>query len=329
MKENRLNIIAVENGPTSPNTPPVTLQKKRREEAKAKFERLWLIEPEKFDPLRNSMERERMQRTWNLMIDHFNPEEKQIADLGCGSGVLAKKLAEHKAKVHAIDIASNALKLIEQSKVAHLTTAQDYVPRTMLKDDFYDVVISTELIANLPADEFRLYFSELSRIMTPKGFVVCSTPIDFTSEDALQRFASLAETEFKIEKWVFSYHYLYIKLLNFLKAPSHFVKAKNDPEYRQRELSEKSSISHWWFKLNSKMIPAALWTPVAFVLKPFVKFFQQNHFTLNILEKVSRFIWSESAISHVIFMGTRRPLVSHMPEEEQPVERKQRKQVWE
>jgi 2-polyprenyl-3-methyl-5-hydroxy-6-metoxy-1,4-benzoquinol methylase len=329
MKENRLNIIAVENGPTAPNTPPVTLQKKRREEAKAKFERFWLIDPEKFNPLRNCMERERIARTWNLMLDFFSPEEKQIADLGCGSGVLAKKLAEHKAKVHGIDIASNALKLIEECKIENLTTAQDYVPRTMLKDDYYDVVISTELIANLPADEYRMYFSELSRIMNPKGFVICSTPIDFASEDALQRFASLAETEFKIEQWVFSYHYLYIKLLNFLKAPSHFVKAKNDPEYRQRELSERSSIGHWWFKLNSKAIPAALWTPVAFIMRPIVKFFQQSHFVLNSFEKISRFIWSESAISHAIFLGIRRPLVTHMPEAEQPVERKQRKQVWE
>lgn len=335
MSKNRFEIIATEGieetpRPSQKANSPISLQKKRREEAKAKFERLWLIDPEQFNPNRNCTERERIKRTWNLMMEFFSPENKEIADLGCGSGELSERLCKHGAHVCAVDIASNALKLVEAKQCSYLITSQDYVPRTRLKDDFYDVALSTELIANLPEDEFRLYFSELSRIMKPQGYVVCSTQVDIASQDALQRFGNLAETEFKIEKWVFSYHYLYICLYDLLASPSRFVKARNDSEYRHRKLLEKrSALSRWWFKINSSPFPAIVWRGIEIVLRPVLKFFQQSQRTMRILEKISAFLWSESGISHAIFIGTRRPLIEPLTEDQQPIERKHRKQVWE
>lgn len=323
MAENRLNIVAVENGKTD------SLQKKRRDEAKTKFEHLWQTDPEKFNPLRNCMERERVKRTWKLITSSFSPANKEIADLGCGDGYFAHRLCEYHAKVVAVDIASNALKIVEKKKMKNLSTLQNYVPRTILKEDHYDMIISTELIANLPSDEFRLYFSELARIVKPDGFVLCSTALDIASEDALQRFASLAETEFKIEKWIFSYHFLYIKFHDCLIAPSRFIKANRDSEYRHQQLHERSALNRWWFNVNSTAIPVACWCFVNIIMKPFVKFYQQSPLVLNVLEKISRAIWNERAISHAIFLGTRRPLVTHVPEADQPIERKQKRQVWE
>lgn len=325
MTENRLNVVAVEKTETIRGS----LQNHRREECQEKFEKMWVTDPEQFNPMRNAMERERIKRTWELLLEFFDPNANLATDLGCGYGIISKRLCQHGAQVHAVDISNIPLRRLKEQQIQNLSLSQEYVPRTSLQDDTYDLAISTDLIAFLYPDDFRLFFSELSRIIKKTGYVICSTPLDISSEDALQRFANLAETEFKIEKWIFSYHNLYIRLLDFLMAPSRFVQAKHDAEYRQREIDKRRGIGQWWFSLNSTTLPAALWTIVQYPLRPLIAFVQQNQFILNTLEKISRLIWSDSGISHVIFAGTRRPLVEVPPEEEMPLERKHKKEIWE
>lgn len=326
MKHDRLNIIDVANVDTAATG---TRKLNRREEARAKFERLWLIEPEQFNPQRNEMERTRMERTLNLIKQFISLEAVEIVDLGCGSGVLAEQLADEAAQVLALDIASNALKVVQAKAIPNIKTTQDYVPNTLLNDNAFDIVISTELIGYLESDQYRLYFSELARVVKPNGNVVCSTAIDIDSIDSLQRFAALAETEFLITKWVFSYHYLYIRLLNFLNAPSNFVRASKESEYRKKEIEKKGAIVRWWFATNSSPLAAFFWTPIQYLLKPLIELFRQSRVILNSLENVSQFIWSDSGISHAIFIGARRPLIEPPAPEKEPVERKHRKEVWE
>lgn len=322
MALDQLNIVEVEGVPG-------TLQNRRKEELLQKFEKMWHSDPEQFNPMRNAMERERIQRTWDLLLEFVEPADKLVADLGCGYGVLSQRLCERGACVDAVDIADAALKRLKKKEIPRLSLKQNCVPRTTLDDDTYDLVMSTDLIAFLFPDDFRLFFSELSRLVKKNGYVLCSTPLDITSEDALQRFATLAETEFKIEKWIFSYHNLSIRLLDFLLAPSRFVQAKNDTEYRQKEIDKRRGMGRWWFRLNSTIVPALFWSIVQYPVRPLIKLGRQNKFILDSLEKISRFIWSDSGISHAIFIGTRRPLVEIPPENRLPRERKHKKEVWE
>lgn len=297
MTMNKLKIIETANLSTQPS------RRNQREETRAKFEQLWLSQPELFDPNQDVMQRERIERTWNLLLT--KPlNGKQAADLGCGKGILAKRLAEQGAKVVAVDIAPTALKQLNDKDLPNLLPREDYVPNTLLADEEFDIVISTDLIAYLPADQFRLYFSELARIIRPNGFVVCSTAIDIDSEDALQRFLSLSETEFKIEKSIFSYHALYIRLCNMIDAPKRFVHAR--------------------FPFS------VFWKALEFIVRPLSKLLKNSRWMLLTLEKICRFISSDAGISHVIWIGSRRALVEHMPpEKEIPKERKQRRFVWE
>lgn len=314
---NPLKVVAVEKKTSEPT------RTSRKQETQAKFERLWLLNPEQFNPMRNCKERERIDRTWKLITENCQP--KQAIDLGCGFGIIAEKLSGKNVKVDAVDIASNALKHIPTNY--NITPLQDYIPRTKLPDNAYDLVVSTDVIAFLPIDEHRLYFSELARLINSDGWVVCSTPVDFNSDDSLEQFATLAETEFTIEKWVLSYHRLYIQLLDFFKAPKRFAKASKDSEYRKQKLQERFSLSHWWFRLNSHRFSGYFWSVVQWMSNPIANGIKQSPGLLHILEKLTRFLLPETGISHAIFLGKRRPLV--MPIEPSPQERKQKKTVWE
>lgn len=320
----RLNIVA-----TEPTQKIASRQKNRKEEATEKFEKMWENDPEQFNPTRNAMEKERIKRTCDLILDFFTPENKKVADLGCGWGMLAQQLCTQGARVDAVDVAAAPLTQLKAKEIANLSTLQDCLPRTKLNDDAYDLVISTEVIALLHPDDYRLFFSELSRLIKSKGFVVCSTALDIHAEDALQRFASLAETEFQIEKWIFSYHYLYIRLHSFITAPSRYVSAARDAEYRQKELNQRKGISRGWFRLNSTPFFSKIWSMVNTLLSPLTKFFQQSHTVLSQLEKITRLIWSDSGISHALFLGVRRPLVQIPSAETMPQEKKHKKEVWE
>jgi len=213
MEKKRLVVVETDNKPAS--TERIGSRRAKRQEAQAKYERMWLTAPGQFDPTRNCMERERLERTWQLINEFVDLNGKRAVDLGCGSGHLARRLKDAGAIVQAVDISSNALK---ELKKWHIDAIQDTLPDTSLPDGAYDVVVSTDVIAELPRSEHRLYMAELARLVTAKGYVVCSTPIDIHSEDALQQLAELAHTEFDVLKWVYSYHALYVRLKAFVEA---------------------------------------------------------------------------------------------------------------
>jgi 2-polyprenyl-3-methyl-5-hydroxy-6-metoxy-1,4-benzoquinol methylase len=311
MFKNPLNVIA---------TPS---QLTEREFTQNKFDRQWQLDPQQFDPERNCLERERLLRTLALLpesLDHL-----KAVDLGSGMGVLSKKLRDRGAAVDAVDIAKKALDALkEEIKIRPIA---DYVPKTKLEDETYDLVLCTDLIAHLPENAYRLLFSELARIIKPSGTLICSTPLDYRSEDALQRFAALAESEFDLEHWIFSYHLFYIHLKDFFEAPQRFVRAAKEPEYRQKQLEQRKGLSKGWFLLNSRQLPALFWRLVRSLSQPIAGLIGQSRSLLLALENVCRFLWADAGITHAILRAKRRSL-EKIPEEERPIERKQKKQVW-
>lgn len=319
MSKTPLNIVSVAPKPSvgSGGASP-------QQQGKAKFDRLWLIDPDHFNPERNCMERERLLRTIAFLPQ--TAENLAVADLGCGLAYFSKRLRNAGAIVDAVDIAQIPLGKIKREK--NIRALQEYVPKTTLKDEAYDIVLCTELIAYLPENEYRLLFSELARIIKPDGLLVCSSPLDYRTEDAVQGLAALAETEFTIEKWKLSHHLFYIRLRNFFEGPGRFVRAKKDPEYRQRELERRKGFCQSWFRLNSQPMPALFWRMVALVFDPISEWIRQSRSLLTNLEKACRFIWSESGITHAIFTAKRRTL-EKIPEDERPIERKHKREVWE
>lgn len=304
----------------------VSSKSNNRTEAIARFDRLWLQNPEQFNPERNCMEQERIERTAALF-----PELNGCvaADLGCGLGTLSRLMRDAGATVTAVDVSANALKALKEWDATRISAEQDYVPRTKLIDDSYDLALGTELVAYLPHQEYRLFMSELARLVKPDGNVICSTPIDINSVDSLERFIELSETEFKPTTWKLSYHKYWIKLHDFIAAPSRYVRAGRDAQYRTEKLEEREGFGKVWFRWNSSKPLVFLWMVIRLVSAPLHSVVKRSRWLLLTLERMCKAISSTAGISHAIWIGKRRPLVEYTPPEEQPEVHLGKKQVWE
>ncbi|MEI8124301.1 MAG: class I SAM-dependent methyltransferase [Parachlamydiaceae bacterium] len=326
MKNNPLQITSVE-GATQ-KQPPVQTKMARRQEIQATMERLWLQDPAQFDPMRDCVQRKRMAKTLDILKEK-SLDSKLVADLGCGSGYLSRAVRDAGAIVHSVDVAGNALALLKAQDMHHITPFQDALPMTRLDDGVYDIVICTEVIGYLKPIEYRLTFSELARIVKAKGFVVCSSSIDVDSDNALERFAALAETEFEIDRWVLSYDLLWLKLCRFFDAPTLYVQASKKKELRMKEIAKRKGLGRIIFQCNSSFALGCFWSVIAFATNPLASFCRQSEGLMNLLEKISQFFWSESGVTHALFLGNRRQMIFPLAENEIPKEMKHKRQVWE
>lgn len=298
----------------------------RQHELQARFERLWLLDPEQFNPLRNCLQRQRLDRTLELLNNHTNCNDKKAVDLGCAAGVFSRRLRDGGATVESVDIAENALKHLRKNEMHRITAKQDAMPDTSLKDQDFDLVVCMEVIADLPPKEFRLFFSELARLVKTEGHIICSTPIDIYTEGAIHRFLDLAETELNVLEARATYHALYIRLCQVLEAPDKFVRGWKDTRYRQQEIDSRSRLSALWYRLNSSSIAVWPWFAIKPISNSILSHMKNSSWMLEKLEKVCQFFWDEAGISHFMIIAQRKPL--QVPEEP-VVTRLGKKEIWE
>lgn len=324
-KDKRLSIVAVEQKHLSDENKKSKLE--RKQDARTKFDRLWIDNPSQFNPERNCMERERLNRTLDLLTRHTEIAGKRVVDLGCGKGIIAERLQAKGATVDAVDVSDIALQDLKKS--SSLNPVQDFVPFTKLEDGAYSLVLSTELIGYLPKNERRLYFSELARLVQSDGFVICSTGLDIYTDDALQAFVDLFETEFHPIEWTLASHAFLISIINFLKTSEKFGLISKDQNLRQEELRKLKGLKQLWYRLNTSRFIGTIRQCIGYAIKPILTLFEQNRSLMLWLEKMCKLLKSNHGISHVIVIGQRRPLVIPTREELAAVEPKHKRQVWE
>lgn len=220
-------------------TKELSAKVKNRIEQEARFDRAWFSQPETFDPHKHVMEEERLNRTISLIP----PGTSKACDLGFGSGYLSDALIQKGYEVDSVDISKIA---IDRYK-GKAKTSQDYVPYTKLEDGTYSVVLATDLIAHLPESERRLLISECSRLITPNGRLIISTPLDVQSTDAAERFLSLIQTEFDVITLIPSHHRLWLFLHNFKLFRPFLNKSKKTLsilEAASRYFYENDALTH-------------------------------------------------------------------------------------
>ncbi|HEV8052760.1 MAG TPA: class I SAM-dependent methyltransferase [Parachlamydiaceae bacterium] len=326
MDNNRLQVTRVES--TKQQPPPIQTKATRRQEVEATMERMWLNDPDQFNPDRDAVQRKRVNATIRAIKKNTETNGKRCADLGCGSGTITRSLRDAGAKIDSVDISGIALKLLKSNDMQNITAIQDCMPTTRLDDNAYDIVICTEMIGFLQPKEYRMLFAELARLINKEGIVACSSSLELKSENALERFAALAETEFEIDEWILRYDLLWLRFCRFFESPAIFIKAGRDLFERNKELDKRKSLRRLWFKLNTSQPLILFWRIVNMISGPVAAKLRQSDRLVDFLETITKFIWDESGISHALFIGKRRPMTFPLPANEVPVEIKHKREVW-
>jgi ubiquinone/menaquinone biosynthesis C-methylase UbiE len=230
--------------------------------------------------------------------------------------------------VDAVDIAENALKELKKHEMTCIQAIHDAMPDSTLQDHSYDIVLCMEIIAELTKDDYRLFFSELARLVKYDGLVICSTSIDFKTEGGIERLFELAQTEFDILDAKPSYHALSIRIKSFFEAPANFIAGSLDESKRKKEIERRTGFKRYWYSLNSKSPLRWIWQLVNPLTKPFLQWLKNSQWLLLKLESICEFVHHDNGISHIIFIAKLRPLIKIDPNEI-PIETRHKKEVWE
>ena len=136
------------------------------------------------------LDKERIATTQTLM-DQVLPPLENVLDIGAGR-------VPFKCSI-AVDCAASVLEGCEEGGLPYL----------QYPDGAFDGVICTDVIAELPQSLHRLALSEMARLLSKGGFLVCSTPLDRKTYDAKECFLDLMATEFRVIAQKISYKPLF------------------------------------------------------------------------------------------------------------------------
>lgn len=241
----------------------------------------------------------RIARSLKLLEEHIDYKGAAIADLGSGFSPIALILADQGALLTALDASEKALLYKPHPHIAYKRACIPYLP---FADAAFDGLIFTDVIAEIEPHLYRLTLSELSRLLKQNGWMLCSTELDLYSHDAYEKFIQLLACEFELVAEIKSYHRLHFYLSRWIQAPSRFVRAARDANYRSEQLQKRLKLMRIWFYLHSAKPIVFFWKPIAFILRPLQQAVQKSRKLLLFAEKLSKMLWGSSALTHVIVL---------------------------
>lgn len=106
-----------------------------------------------------------------------NLHNKKILDIGCGFGWFEYSVKNIVKKVIGIDINKYNIRKLKSEfrskKVDFLVASALNIP---FKDNFFDYVVSCEVIEHLPKNSEKYFFKEIVRVLKPGGKFFMTTP---------------------------------------------------------------------------------------------------------------------------------------------------------
>ncbi len=102
---------------------------------------------------------------------------QRTAEIGCGSGYGSYLLAHFAHQVFALDIdAKELFRARHYYRKDNLYFFAADALRTGLPDDYFDIVVSLETFEHLRPHQAVAFLQELTRIMSPQGALILTTP---------------------------------------------------------------------------------------------------------------------------------------------------------
>lgn len=229
------------------------------------------------------------------MVESGSP--KSAIDIGVGRSCYIKKLGGVGITTTVVDAASHPLEELKDHVSAIYKGCLPYL--NQLDDEKFDLLICTEVIALLPSSLHRLAVSELARLISRRGEALISTPLDLYSEDALERFITLIETEFAIEEIKLGFDRIYLFFLRLFQYPSKIERAKRDHEYRTAALGKRRGASRRLF-LILLHLPSLIICLFRAAFTPFFLLLQGSERSVRFLQILSKALFGPFGVTHAI-----------------------------
>jgi len=116
---------------------------------------------------------------------------KKIFDLGCGTGRHVILLAKKGFDTYGIDISPTGLKLtrkfLKDSGLSAKLEIGDIYKRLPYKNNFFDAVISTQVIHHGTVKQIRSAIAEIERVLKPDGLAFVTVTAGFKYKKLLTR----------------------------------------------------------------------------------------------------------------------------------------------
>jgi len=120
-----------------------------------------------------------------IWIREIIGDQKEVIDVGCGIGRLEKYLSRFCARVNAVDVSPEVLKLakarLKDVKNVTFTLVNDDCLLSNYEDSRFDAVISFLVLQHLDKEDAFRYLTEFNRVLRPHGFCLLQFP-NFHSE---------------------------------------------------------------------------------------------------------------------------------------------------
>lgn len=289
--------------------PPQNPRPSLRESLQQHVLQLWEEEPGQFDSRKTALQRSHLEAIWQSILQLGELKDLRVADLGCGWGILSKRLVDAGAKVTAVDLSPMALEKTRSLCGDRVNTICSVLPRSLLDDSSFDLVLCCDVLAHLPLRDHRLLMSELARLVSKEGWILLSTPLDIRSQDSLQSLDALAQTELDICGYHLSYHSHFIKIQRLLSLPLRMKELASSSK-KQREIIGKSRwIRKWWWLFWAHRGTLPLWKGLAWMIHPLATLWKNSDSLLKRFEAFSKHVCDETEASHIILTTKIKPLL--------------------
>lgn len=136
---------------------------------------------------------EKIKSSLEIITGIISPENKNIIDIGCGTGELVRALNENGAKSFGIDKSE----MIEKAKTINGDIKDNFIcgsaNRLTFEDNFADMICYIASFHHIPEDDMKKSVEECGRVLKSKGHVIFLEPS--AVKDSYYELTKLVEDE--------------------------------------------------------------------------------------------------------------------------------------
>ncbi len=120
---------------------------------------------------------------YNFLINQVKNKTKQaskVLNVGIGLGFIERQLLSEAFEVYSLDPSENIVK--EQKKYG-IKAEIGFIENQPFKDNFFDVIILSEVIEHIPLTKLNNAIEESYRVLKPGGYVFVTVPFNEILEE--------------------------------------------------------------------------------------------------------------------------------------------------